>query len=110
MFFIPTDLIVTTILGAGKVIGTVGNETKKKIALKAGADHVICYKEEDFVHKVNELTNGEGADVILDSISGTVSERSLQCLAPCPFWKCKRGYRNISNKRFTCKLPIYSRI
>ena len=31
--------------------------------------------------KVNELTNGEGVDVILDSISGTVSERSLNCLA-----------------------------
>ncbi|MEM5686524.1 zinc-binding dehydrogenase [Bacillus cereus] len=34
-----------------------------------------------FVEKVNELTNGEGVDVILDSISGTVSERSLKCLA-----------------------------
>lgn len=76
-----TAIQLAKILGAGKVIGTVGNEEKKKSALEAGADHVICYKEEDFVHKVNELTNGEGADVILDSISGTVSERSLQCLA-----------------------------
>ncbi|MGG2065924.1 quinone oxidoreductase family protein [Bacillus sp. S14(2024)] len=76
-----TAIQLAKILGAGKVIGMVGNEAKKKIALEAGADHVICYKEEDFVHKVNELTNGVGADVILDSISGTVSERSLQCLA-----------------------------
>ncbi|MGG2015478.1 quinone oxidoreductase family protein [Bacillus sp. S10(2024)] len=76
-----TAIQLAKILGAGKVIGTVGNEAKKKIALEAGADHVICYKEEDFAQKVNEITNGEGADVILDSISGTISEQSLQCLA-----------------------------
>ncbi|PEA55435.1 quinone oxidoreductase [Bacillus pseudomycoides] len=76
-----TAIQLAKILGAGKVIGTVGNEEKKKIALESGADHVICYKEENFVHKVNEITNGEGADVILDSISGTISEQSLQCLA-----------------------------
>ncbi|MDR4942669.1 quinone oxidoreductase [Bacillus wiedmannii] len=68
-------------LGAGTVIGTVGNEAKSKIALDAGADYVICHQDVDFVEKVNELTNGEGIDVILDSISGTVSERSLKCLA-----------------------------
>ncbi|EJS66502.1 MULTISPECIES: quinone oxidoreductase family protein [Bacillus] len=68
-------------LGAGTVIGTVGNEAKSKIALDAGADYVICHQDVDFVEKVNELTNGEGVDVILDSISGTVSERSLKCLA-----------------------------
>ena len=54
---------------------------QKEIALDAGADYVICHQDEDFVEKVNELTNGEGVDVILDSISGTVSERSLNCLA-----------------------------
>lgn len=68
-------------LGAGTVIGTVGSEVKRKIALNAGADYVICHQDEDFVKKVNELTNGEGVDVILDSISGTVSEKSLNCLA-----------------------------
>ncbi|MCZ2991890.1 zinc-binding dehydrogenase, partial [Acinetobacter baumannii] len=68
-------------LGAGTVIGTVGSETKKEIVLDAGADYVICHQTEDFVEKVNELTNGEGVNIILDSISGTVSERSLDCLA-----------------------------
>lgn len=76
-----TAIQLAKILGAGKIIGTVGNEEKKKIALEAGADHVICHKEEDFAKKVNEITNGEGADIILDSISGTISEQSLQCLA-----------------------------
>ncbi|MFE9078968.1 quinone oxidoreductase family protein [Bacillus mobilis] len=76
-----TAIQIAKLLGAGTVIGTVGNESKSKIALDAGADYVICHQDEDFVEKVNELTNGEGVDVILDSISGTVSEKSLKCLA-----------------------------
>lgn len=76
-----TAIQLAKLLGAGTVIGTVGSEAKKEIPLYAGADYVICHQNEDFAEKVNELTNGEGVDVILDSISGTVSERSLKCLA-----------------------------
>ncbi|MGH1326126.1 quinone oxidoreductase family protein [Bacillus pretiosus] len=76
-----TAIQLAKLLGAGTVIGTVGSEAKKEIALDVGAEYVICHQDEDFVEKVNELTNGEGVDVILDSISGTVSEKSLKCLA-----------------------------
>ncbi|MED3933401.1 quinone oxidoreductase [Priestia megaterium] len=76
-----TAIQLAKILGASRVIGTVGNEKKIATALEAGADHVICYEKEDFAKKVNELTNGQGADVILDSISGKVSQKSLDCLA-----------------------------
>ncbi|KZD35488.1 putative Zn-dependent oxidoreductase [Bacillus cereus] len=76
-----TAIQLAKLLGAGTVIGTVGSEAKKEIALDAGADYVIYHQDEDFVEKVNELTNGEGVNIILDSISGTVSERSLKCLA-----------------------------
>ena len=41
---------------------------QKEIALYAGADYVICHQDEDFVEKVNELTNREGVNIILDSI------------------------------------------
>jgi NADPH:quinone reductase len=77
-----TAIQLAKILGAGLVIGTVGSEAKAAAALEAGADHVICYEREDFAEKVNQLTNGEGANVILDSISGWVSEKSMTCLAP----------------------------
>lgn len=76
-----TAIQLAKILGAGCVIGTVGNQAKAPVALQAGADHVICYEDVDFAEKVNELTDGRGADVILDSISGRVSEKSLECLA-----------------------------
>jgi NADPH2:quinone reductase len=76
-----TAIQLAKLLGAKKVIGTVGSEAKRKIAFDAGADYVICHQDEDFVERVNQLTNGEGVNIILDSISGTVSERSLECLA-----------------------------
>jgi NADPH2:quinone reductase len=76
-----TAVQLANILGAGRVIGTVGNEKKMAAALDAGAHHVICYEKDDFAEKVNELTDGQGVDVILDSVSGWVSEKSLTCLA-----------------------------
>ncbi|NYV65739.1 zinc-binding dehydrogenase [Bacillus sp. Gen3] len=75
-----TAIQLAKILGAGKVIGTVGNENKASIALKAGADHVIGYQ--NFEEKVNELTDGKGVSIVLDSIAGETTERSLTCLAP----------------------------
>ena len=76
-----TAIQLAKILGASRVIGTVGSESKISTALEAGADHVINYEQEDFVEKVNDLTGGKGVDVILDSIGGKVAEKSLDCLA-----------------------------
>ncbi|RXT06497.1 zinc-binding dehydrogenase [Ammoniphilus sp. CFH 90114] len=70
------------LLGASLVIGTVGSENKRVIAEESGADYVICYEQEDFAQKVNEITEGKGANIILDSVSGKVTENSLDCLAP----------------------------
>ena len=67
-------------LGA-TVIATAGGPDKVKIALEAGADHGIDYNAEDFVERVQRLTNGKGADVIYDSVGGDVFDRSLKCIA-----------------------------
>lgn len=69
------------ILGASCVIGTVGNQSKVQTALESGCDHVICYDNSDFFTEVNDITGGRGVDIVLDSIAGSVSEKSLQCLA-----------------------------
>jgi NADPH2:quinone reductase len=69
------------LLGAGSVIGTVGSEAKRAAAEAAGADHVLLHSDPDFPEQVLALTQGHGADVILDSLSGGVAERSLRCLA-----------------------------
>lgn len=46
-----------------------------------GADHVIDYKTEDYLSKVNELTEGRGVDVIVDSIGGMTLADSPLALA-----------------------------
>ncbi|MGM9985862.1 MAG: zinc-binding alcohol dehydrogenase family protein [Bacillaceae bacterium] len=77
-----TSIQLAKLLGAQEIIGTVGSEHKVEVAKEAGADHVIVYKNMDFATKVKELTNGEGVDIVFDSVSGKVAEQSLTCLAP----------------------------
>jgi NADPH2:quinone reductase len=69
-------------LGAGKVIGTVGDDAKVGLVRDLGADEVINYRREDFAARVRDLTDGIGADVILDSVAGPTFAGSLTCLAP----------------------------
>jgi NADPH2:quinone reductase len=68
-------------LGA-RVIGTVGSADKAAAARKAGCDHVILYKTEDFVAKVKELTGGKGVAVVYDGVGKDTFFKSLDCLAP----------------------------
>ncbi|AQQ52618.1 quinone oxidoreductase family protein [Planococcus lenghuensis] len=77
-----TAIQLAKLLGAGQVIGTVGSYDKVEIVRANGADHIINYRKEDFAAAVNELTNGQGVDVILDSVAGEITETSLECLAP----------------------------
>lgn len=77
-----TAIQLARLMGAGKIIGTVGSYEKIKMAEESGADYVICYEEEDFAEKTNEWTAGNGVDIILDSVSGEVTENSMNCLAP----------------------------
>ena len=50
------------------------------VVTKLGATP-IDYQSEDFVHRIRQLT-GDGVDVVLDGIGGTVAVRSLPALAP----------------------------
>jgi putative PIG3 family NAD(P)H quinone oxidoreductase len=68
-------------LGPSPVIVTVGSEAKAEACRGLGADHVILYKQEDFAQRVLTLTEGRGADVILDHIGAAYLEPNLSCLA-----------------------------
>ena len=63
------------------VIGTAGTEDKLKLIEDNGAAHAINYREEDWVARVNELTDERGADVIYDSVGGKTFELSSKCIA-----------------------------
>lgn len=66
-------------LGA-TVIGTVGSEPKRAVALAAGCHHVIDYRKQDFVAEVNRLTGGDGVHVVYDAVGRDVFFPSLDCL------------------------------
>lgn len=66
-------------LGA-MVIGTVGTEEKKTLALASGADHVIVYTKENIPARVKEITKGQGVEVVYDSVGKATFMDSLDCL------------------------------
>ena len=68
------------ILGA-TVIATASTAEKRAAATDHGADHVIGYSDGGFRDAVNEITDGRGADAILDPVGGDVFDQSLRCIA-----------------------------
>lgn len=61
----------------GIVIGTVSTSEKASIVKEAGADHVILYTEQDFVEEVKRITQGKGADYIIDGVGKTTFTKDL---------------------------------
>ncbi len=65
-----------------QVIGTVGSNDKVSFAKGNGCDHVINYKETNFVEEVAKITNHEGVGLVYDSVGKDTLEKSLECLWP----------------------------
>ena len=67
----------------GRVIGTVGSEAKAAHAQAAGMQDAVFYKTESVPQRVKALTQGRGADVIIDmDFSTTAGWASEGALAP----------------------------
>lgn len=62
------------------VIGTVGSDAKKKIAIDAGCHEVINYTTEDWVAKIKKLTAGHGVNAVYDSVGKATFKGSIDCL------------------------------
>jgi NADPH:quinone reductase len=67
-------------LGA-RVIGVVGTEAKRDIAVVNGCEAVLLAAD-DIVAAVRSLTNGKGAAAVYDSVGRDTFMQSLDCLAP----------------------------
>ena len=63
------------------VIVTAGSDEKCAACVALGADHAINYRTHDFAAEVKRLTEGKGADVILDMVAGDYVAREVNCLA-----------------------------
>jgi NADPH:quinone reductase len=64
------------------LIGTVSSEEKAQLAREHGAAQTILYTKEDFVARVDELTNGKKVPVVYDSVGKDTFLKSLDCLQP----------------------------
>jgi NADPH2:quinone reductase len=64
-----------------KVIVTAGSEEKCAACVKLGADHAINYRTADFAAEVKRMTDGRGADVVLDMVAGDYVARELSCVS-----------------------------
>lgn len=63
------------------VIATASSDEKLERLEELGLDHGINYARESFVERTRELTDGRGADVIVDSVGGQNLVDSVGALA-----------------------------
>ena len=63
------------------VIVTAGSDEKCAASITLGADHAINYRSHDFAAEVKRVTDGRGANVVLDMVAGPDVARELSCLA-----------------------------
>lgn len=69
-------------LGAAPIIAGASTPDKRQIALDAGADHAIDYRQADWPDRVKELTGGRGVDVALEMVGPQHLPSTLTALAP----------------------------
>lgn len=65
-----------------RVAVTAGSAGKLTVCRELGADVTINYRDEDFVQRIRDETEGAGADVILDLMGAAYLDRNVDTLAP----------------------------
>ena len=78
---IGTMAIQLAVWHGARVLCTVGSPEKAARAEELGAERAIRYRDEDFVEVVRELTDGRGADVVLDNMGAAYLPRNIDALA-----------------------------
>ena len=67
---------------SANIIGVVGSEDKISVAKASGCKEVINHSRDDIVNSVKEITNGQGVDVVYDSMGLATFNASLDSLRP----------------------------
>jgi len=75
-----TAIMLAKAFGA-RVIATAGSAEKCAAAVALGAEVAINYRTQDFVAETKRLTEGRGADVIVDLIAGDYVARNYEAAA-----------------------------
>ena len=67
-----------TFLFLFKVIGACGGSQKCALVKQRGAIEAIDYNSENVKDRVKELTNGKGANVIIDAVGGDIFDQCVR--------------------------------
>ncbi|MEZ5536432.1 MAG: SDR family NAD(P)-dependent oxidoreductase [Thiolinea sp.] len=65
-----------------EVFATAGTDEKRDFVRLMGADHVMDSRSLNFAEEVMRLTDGQGVDIVLNSISGEAINKNLSILRP----------------------------
>lgn len=65
-----------------EVYATAGSERKRDFLKSLGVKNIYNSRSLDFKDKILEDTNGEGVDIVLNSLAGKFLLQSINCLAP----------------------------
>ncbi|MGY1837022.1 NAD(P)H-quinone oxidoreductase [Blastococcus sp. SYSU DS0510] len=78
---IGTMAIQLAARAGARVLTTAGTAAKLDVCRELGADVGINYRDEDFVERVREATDGRGVDVVLDNMGAEYLARNVDALA-----------------------------
>lgn len=62
--------------------GTASSDEKLARLKELGLDHPINYKQTDYEKEIQQLTNGEGVDVVFEMLGGEHTAKSIRLLRP----------------------------
>ncbi|WP_339184543.1 SDR family NAD(P)-dependent oxidoreductase [Paenibacillus sp. FSL R5-0701] len=65
-----------------EIYATAGSDVKLNYLQQQGVHHTIQYVEQDFAEEIHRLTNGQGVDIVINTLSGDAIQKGMACLAP----------------------------
>lgn len=77
---IGTMSVQLAVAAGARVAVTAGSAAKLEACRSLGASILVDYREEDFVSRLREATDGAGVDVVLDIVGGSYLQRNIDVL------------------------------
>jgi len=77
---VGTAVVQLAKIAGARVIATASSSEKLERVRALGADICIDYTKEDFLAVVRDATDGEGVELVLESVGGDVFDKSLAAL------------------------------
>nr|WP_305119323.1 SDR family NAD(P)-dependent oxidoreductase [Tahibacter harae] len=79
-----TGLIAVQLAKAqgAQIIATAGSAQKLDYLRGLGVTELINYREQDFEAEVLRMTQGQGVDVVINTLGGDALQKGMNCLAP----------------------------